>query len=456
MTEIEKKKTIEIVSRIERLPMTRFMWFIVIICGASTFFDGFDLYTATITSPFVIKQLSLVSYQVPLFLLGAFTGMVIGDLLIGPLTDILGRKRLFWITVAIIAVGSLISAISVNATMIIVSRIITGIGIGADLVVAYAYISELVPSKDRELVTGITYTLLIAGIPSAIGLGYLIQSYLPDVGWRYVFIAGSIAAVFVFILRLFLPESPRFLLKNKNNYEAAINELNKIENIVARQYGKELPAPLQIETDEIQTKVSMKELFKKGIRERTLLCSLDAAFGLVAGASITYFIPLILLSKGFTIQSTLLFTAIGAIGALFGPVFTSLIKGKIDKKYQQVIWILILGISGLFLAVVNNIYEVLASAFIINMAFQGWASNYHMYLVEVFPARLRGAGKAFSDMWGRLTTTIGPLFIYTLFASVFDRLLFSFSFALITAIVLLTLGVRTSYRTLEEINAPKQ
>jgi len=160
-------------------------------------------------------------------------------------------------------------------------------------------------------------------------------------------------------------------------------------------------------------------------------------------------------SKGFTIQTSLLFTAIGAIGALFGPVATSVIKGRIDKRFQQVIWILVLGIAGLFLAIVNNVYEILASAFIINMAFQGWASNYHMYLVEVFPARLRGAGKAFSDMWGRLTTTIGPLFIYTLFTSVFERLIFSFTFALIAAIVLITIGISTSYRTLEEINAPE-
>ena len=455
MVEIDKQQALEIISRIERLPMTRFMWFIVIICGASTFFDGFDLYTSTITSLYVIKQLSLAGYQVPLFLLGAFTGMIIGDLLIGPLTDRFGRKKLFWITVAIIGVGSLISAISINSAMMIASRIITGIGIGADLVVAYAYISELVPSKDRELVTGIVYILLIAGVPSAIALGYFVQSLNPVVGWRYVFLAGSIAALFVFILRLFLPESPRYLLKNKSDYHAAIRELNKIESIVSKEYGRALPPPVQITKDEIITRVSFKELFRKEVRRRTLLCSLDGAFGLVAGASITYFIPLILQSKGFTIQTSLLFTAIGAIGAVFGPVATSVIKGRIDKRFQQVIWILVLGIAGLFLAIVNNVYEILASAFIINMAFQGWASNYHMYLVEVFPARLRGAGKAFSDMWGRLTTTIGPLFIYTLFTSVFERLIFSFTFALIAAIVLITIGISTSYRTLEEINAPE-
>ena len=129
------------------------------------------------------------------------------------MADIRGRKELFIITMAIIAAGSLLSAISVNYIMLAASRAIAGFGIGGELGSAITALEEFSPSKNRGFSVGtgngvmFDFGTFIAGFVSFFAIAYLPVSY----GWRIAFLTAVVLAAFIFVARLDLPESIRYI-----------------------------------------------------------------------------------------------------------------------------------------------------------------------------------------------------------------------------------------------------
>lgn len=442
----------DMVSRIERLPLSRYMWYIIVVVGFATFFDGFGLYTSTVTSLSVKSQFHLSTSPYVLYTTGVLIGNFIGDFIGGPLADRFGRRRFLWITVIIIAIGSLWTALSPVTWSLIASRVVTGIGIGADLIVAYAYLSEVTPSKVRGLVTGAMYIILVAGIPVAILLGYFLIKIFPVLGWRYLYLIGAIIAVFALLVRLGLPESPRFYFTIKQDFGRAESQIEFIENHVRKNLGGKLPDIVNVVVPEIPRRVSYKKLFEPGYGKTTLLATLIAIFGLVGGLSISFFVPAILVARGFSIQKSLLYTAVGALGLLFGPVVVTVIRDTMERRNQMIIYAVLTAFFGIFLGVAPTSATILIAAFLFNVFNQSWAAVYHMYLAEIFPTTVRSTGPGFADAWGRIGIVIASLFLFGLVTSLVLRLTLIGVIILLGAVTLIVIGVKTSRKTLEDIS----
>jgi MFS transporter, SP family, arabinose:H+ symporter len=196
-----------------RIP-TNFYWYLAVLACVGGFLFGYD--TANIGSalPFIPYHLS--SFWTGYLVAGASLGAAAGALLAGPLTDLFGRKTLLITDAAIYAIGGLLSAFTVNAFMLLSSRTLIGLAIGADSAIATAYIAEFAPRSRRGQLSIIQQWMITVGILVSYLVAVVILVALPDhaggLDWRLILGIGALPAIVAVALRSKMPESPRWLM----------------------------------------------------------------------------------------------------------------------------------------------------------------------------------------------------------------------------------------------------
>jgi MFS family permease len=193
---------------------TKFYWYLTVLACVGGFLFGYDTSVVGSVLNFIPYQLSdlATGYLVA----GASLGAAVGAISAGPLTDRFGRKSLLIVDALIYAVGALLSAVTVNAEMLIISRTLIGLAVGADSAIATAYIAEFAPAKKRGGLSIIQQWMITVGILVSYLIAMLIFAVAPHslktVDWRIVFGLGAVPAIIAMLLRARMPESPRWLL----------------------------------------------------------------------------------------------------------------------------------------------------------------------------------------------------------------------------------------------------
>src|SRR5262245_9396017 len=207
----------DIPARLDRLPWGRFHTLVVVALGITWILDGLEVTLAGAVSPALKEspQLAFSNADVGLASSAYLAGAVLGALFFGWLTDRLGRKRLFFITLAVYLVATAATALSWNLWSFVLFRFVTGAGIGGEYTAINSTIQELVPARYRgwtDLV--INGSFWIGAAIGAAGAIVLLEPTLfaPDIGWRIAFFIGAALGVLIFIMRLWIPESPRWLV----------------------------------------------------------------------------------------------------------------------------------------------------------------------------------------------------------------------------------------------------
>ena len=216
----------DIPARLDRLPWGRFHTFVVVALGITWILDGLEVTLAGSLAGALRDSpvLQLTSVEVGLAGSVYIAGAVTGALFFGWLTDRLGRKTLFFVTVAVYATATVATAFSWNFVSFAVFRFFTGAGIGGEYAAINSTIQELIPARVRGWTD-----LVINGsfwIGAAIGAGASIVLLNPAVidpefGWRLAFFIGGALGLLIFIMRFWLPESPRWLITHGRPAEAA-------------------------------------------------------------------------------------------------------------------------------------------------------------------------------------------------------------------------------------------
>ena len=225
-------------ARMDRLPWTRFHWLVVIGLGVSWILDGLEIQIVSLVSPILGKPETLGLSTGQIGFLGSMylIGEVVGALFFGRLTDKLGRKNLFIITLAIYLVGSGLGGFAWDYWSLLICRFIAGMGIGGEYTAINSAIDELIPSHYRgriDIAVNGTYWGG-AAIGSALGL-YLFSSHVPvNWGWRIGFFIGPVLGLIIIFLRRSIPESPRWLMTHGRNDEAE-RTVDEIEERVKKQ-----------------------------------------------------------------------------------------------------------------------------------------------------------------------------------------------------------------------------
>jgi MFS family permease len=218
----------DIPARLDRLRWGRFHTLVVVALGITWILDGLEVTLAGAVSPALKEspQLRFSNADVGLVSSGYLAGAVMGALFFGWLTDRLGRKRLFFITLVVYLVATAATGLSWNIWSFALFRFLTGAGIGGEYTAINSAIQELVPARYRgwtDLVINGSFWIG-AALGAAASIVLLDPAVLaPDLGWRLAFLIGAVLGLVIFLMRLWLPESPRWLMTH-----GRVEEANKV------------------------------------------------------------------------------------------------------------------------------------------------------------------------------------------------------------------------------------
>jgi putative MFS transporter len=208
-------------AELDEAPVSRSTAYTTFVAAMGAFLDGYDL--AIIAGAFllIVPLFDLSASEISWIGGAAFAGMVLGALVFGRITDRIGRRGAFLFVLLLFVVGSTVSALASSVAVLVLGRILVGIGIGADLPVSTSLIAEISPRRRRGQLTGLMQGFWFAGAMASALVAVLLYYTLGAISWRWMLGSGAVLALLVMALRTRIPESPRWLLEARSVPTAA-------------------------------------------------------------------------------------------------------------------------------------------------------------------------------------------------------------------------------------------
>ncbi len=410
-------------ARLDRIPWNSWHTYIFAILFAGVILEGFSISLGGATLGALEKQFNLTEFEAvvltPLYLVGA----LIGSFLMGTMADYIGRKRVFIITVTIVIIGSVIVALSFNYGSLVLGRIITAIGAEGEVAVANTALAEFVPPKKRGLaVASGNATAFDVGTVAASLVAFFAIALLPStIGWRVAFASAVILAVVVFIARLKLPESVRYLIR-KNRLKEAEAIVSKAEKAYQAKTHKKLPPVsaemLNFSSQKLSAKYGL--LFKKYPKRITLaiILNLTEVWPYYAAFSV---IPVILVKFfKYSSSSVSLSLVYITLAGVLGIVVMSFALDKIGRRKTITasygIAALMFLIIGLIVAHISLVLFVILLAVLYFWVYAA-AGVLYPQISEMFPTEIRSTAVGTAIGIGRLGGIIGPIILGIILAA---------------------------------------
>lgn len=295
---------------IDQSPFSLFQKIIFGLTFLVAFFDGYDTAVIGYVAPSLMSEWGVAKPDLAPVLSAALWGLACGAISSGPLADRIGRKYLLVGSVALFAVGSLVSAQASHLDALVWWRFITGVGLGAAMPNAVTLLSEYCPQAQRARIVN----AMFCGFPLGAAIGGFIASYLiPNYGWQSAFVFGGVIPLALSLLMLvFVPESVRFLAARSNTGP-------QIKAILAKIHGGPLSeVDLRMQEDTAVTGQGIKVVLSKHYIFGSALLWICYFMGLVIFYGVINWMPVLLKSSmdaGLAKQVTGLF-AFGGLGAI--------------------------------------------------------------------------------------------------------------------------------------------
>lgn len=370
------------------------IWSIVVALGGLLF--GMDVAVISGAEQQIQHNWNLSDILHGQVLASALYGTIIGALFGGIPAEKFGRKKvLYWIG-AIFLISSLGSALVSELWLFILFRFLGGLGVGASSVVAPMFISEIAPAKNRGKLVATFQFNIVLGILLAYLSNYMLAS-LGDHAWRWMLGILAIPAVLFLALLYFVPESPRWLMVHKNDYEGA----RKILSISDPEGVDDAIASIQEDVQMERKKAKLSDFFSKKYSKPILMAFLIAAFNQLSGINaIIYFAPRVFEMAGLGKSSAFLQSAgVGLINLIATMAGVNLID-RLGRKKLMIIgsigYILSLGaIAAAFhyQYLGGYVVPVLVFLFIASHAI-GQGSVIWVFISEIFPNEVRSYGQS--------------------------------------------------------------
>ncbi|MFD0987646.1 MFS transporter [Methyloligella solikamskensis] len=463
----------DIPARLEKLAWGLFHTKVVLALGITWVLDGLEVTLAGAVAGALKESpvLNMGNAEVGLANSAYLAGAVLGAVFFGWLTDRLGRKRLFTITLGVYLVATAATAFAWDAWSFALFRFLTGAGIGGEYTAINSAIQELIPARYRgwtDLV--INGSFWIGAAMGAAGSIVLLEpGFLPpDMGWRAAFFIGAALGLVILILRLWIPESPRWLITHGRPEEAAevIDEIEGQTRVHHAHHEIEVPASVRLTP---RTHTPLLEVWRslyRDQRQRTLVgLSLMTAQAFFYNAIFFTYALILTDFYGIAAGSVGWYLLPFAAGNFFGPVILGRFFDTIGRRPMIA---LTYGLSGVLLAITGALFaadmlsateQTIAWSVIFFFA-SAAASSAYLTVSETFPLEIRALAIAFFYAVG---TGIGGVFAPTLFGllidtgsrvSVFWGYLLGAALMITVVFVILRWGVAAERRSLETVAKP--
>ena len=425
---------------------------ITVVVGLGLFFDIFDVFLAGVLSSVLTRSFGLSQAILPIVLSASFLGMFIGASLMGIVADRIGRRSGFLLNLGIYSLFTLAGGFSPNATVLIVTRFLAGVGIGSQLPLSDVYLSELLPTRVRGKLMCLAYTISFCGIP-AVGLGarLLVPVHFGGIdGWRWLFIAGAMGGAAVWALQRYVVESPRWLEAAGRIEDARIS--------ASQLLGISVNSFRSVQSSERQTRKRMPSyftIFAPEQRRRTLMLYVFQLFQAVGYYSFGTMVPLVLAHRGFSIPSSLTYTTIAFLGYPVGSALSLLVVEKIDRRLLVMISAFAMATFGMALGFATSPYSIGALGILYTLVSNIFSNAFHILQAEIFPTAIRGRAAGSAYGLSRLSSAAMPFILLPVLNKFGSAPMFAIVAASM-AVVIVDIGLfapRTTGKQLDEIAA---
>ncbi|WP_138756704.1 MFS transporter [Modestobacter altitudinis] len=464
-------------ARIDRLPWSPFHTRMVIALGVAWILDGLEITVASAVVDTLTEEdtLALSSTAAGLIATVYLLGEVVGALFFGRLSDKLGRKKLFVITLAVYLIGSGLTAFTLGNSafwigFLYLTRFISGMGIGGEYAAINSAIDELIPAKYRGRVDiAVNGTYWAGAIIGTLGTYIFLNQLDPGWGWRIAFLIGPVLGLVIIFVRRHLPESPRWQVMHGREREAE-ETISYIEQEV-EQGGRTLPRVDDDRAIELKpaenigyfalARVLFKEYPSRAVYGATLMITQSFLYNAI------FFTYTLVLGNFYDVDSSQapLFLIAFAVGNLTGPLTLGHLFDTIGRK-KMIAGTYIL--SGLLLAVTAFLFQAdvltavtqtIAWCVIFYFASAG-ASAAYLTVSEIFPQEVRAKAIAVFFAIAQCFGALGPVIYGALIGEgesrgpLFYGYLLGAGVMVVGGLVAAVLGVSAEGRSLEDVATP--
>jgi len=433
------------VARLDRVPLNRFHWRLLILSGLGWMFDAMDVLMLSFLLTPIRGEFKLDATGVGLVASATFVGMFIGAAAAGRLADRYGRRAVFTVTLVIFSIGSLLSALAPTFETLLAARIIAGLGLGGELPVAATLVSELSPRAQRGRMIVLLESFWAYGTILA---GVVAITVVANYGWRWGFAVGALPALYVAYLRRALPESPRFLAEKGRAPEA-----DAVVRRVERAGGGALLTLAPAVAPMRAGRTRLSELFSGRYVRRTVMLWI-----LWFGVVLTYYgiflwIPSILATRGLSEVRSNEFFFLSTLAQVPGYFSAAWLVERIGRKPTLVAYLLGSAGSAFMFGNAGTGTDAFIWAALLSFFNLGAWGVVYTITPELYPTSVRATGSGVAAAVGRIGGIIGPYLTPVLVTGVAVNGTFAVFMGLlvITAAAVAVLGEETRGRSLEEI-----
>ncbi len=489
-----------IIARQDRLPIWSLSYLFIGIIGIGFLFTFFDIFDITVS--FIQTCTQIVPQCVPGGPPGSvlaadklglpvelnLAGYVIGALILSPLADRFGRRDMLLFTLLLTGLGSLYTVFVNDYTTFIIARVITGIGIGADLAIVNTYINEVAPKGSRAKYTSLIFIMSALGAFFGIWLGLVLTTPsgtfpyglsfaqagadFSGNGWRIMYGIGAVLALVGILLRFQLPESPRWLI-SRDRVEEAERVITGMEAHARRRIGELPPVADEIPVQSGATKIPYSEILTNPLYlRRTIFLVVLWFFGYITiyaiAQGLTTLLTPVLIASNVAPPAAAgeagTIAAFGTFGFLATAVFAYFFGERLERKLWLPISAVLTIIGGLMIAIFasgNNFTLAAIGSIITFLGFNLWVPMTYTWTTELYPTRARATGYALGDGLGHLGGGVGILVI----AANIPNLLASFGtssgpivifliicIGIVVAAIIAQFGTATRQKRLDEVS----
>lgn len=389
---------------IDNAPVNGFHKRVVAFTMGGSFIDGYILGIIEVALLYIIPAMDMSSSWQGLIGSSPLIGVFIGSLFFGKLSDNYGRQNIYKYNFVVLVIASVLQFFVNTAMPLFILRLILGIVIGAEYAIGPAILTEFVPTRLRGMALATLNVAWTVGYVLSVVIGYAMEG-LGDNCWRWMLSSSAVFGIVILIIRMGMPESPRWLVLHGKTEEA--------KKVVQKFIGQNVTIDdLLVTKEEHQEELGYKHLFTGGMWKKTLFCAIIWLSGVIPLFGIFTFLPSVLNSLGIENESTgvmliNLFQLLGAIVAVF-------IVDRFSRK-KLCAWTLLISGAPLFLLGIWSsaggfMVVLLFGIYIFFGVIAGTLSGF-VYPSEVFPTEIRSSGIGFCSAISRIGSAAGTFLV---------------------------------------------
>jgi putative MFS transporter len=456
-----------LLARLDRLPLSRPHYYLLLMGGLGYTFDGMDAAIIAFLLPSVREEWSLSTAQ--LGIIGSATpfGFLFGAAIAGILGDRIGRRKVMMYALVFYCFFTLIAASAPSYEVFVGARVLAGLGTGAESAIIAPFLSEFVPAARRGWFIGALAAFFSFGFVGAALLGRLIVPTF-DQGWRWAQVITAVPVLMVLWWRRRLPESPRYLLMRGRHAEAEV-VVADFERRVELATGTPLPpVPTSPATEVIDAAEASEEehagqrlgvlaalrfLWSRQMARRTAV--VWTLWFVITFSYYGFFswIPTLLIERGITVTRSFNFSIIIYLAQIPGYFSAAWCNDRFDRRRTIAAYLIGSAISAYLLSQVESSVAIVAAGALLSFFLNGVYAGLYAYTPEVFPTWVRATGTGLSSAFGRLGSISAPSIIGFFAAALGFAGVFTMTTVvlMVGVITILVFGLHTAGRNLEEL-----